>query len=112
MNLFNNPEQVFNSFRRVEISRDGRAGRANPLRGPSRWNTDLSIGKTTTIKESFKATFLFDLFNAFNNVMYANPTLNLNNSRAFGVLTTQFIAPERGGTAGSRWIQFGLRLEF
>jgi Carboxypeptidase regulatory-like domain len=112
LNLFSNPEQVFNSFRRVEISRDGRAGRANPLRGPSRWNTDLSLGKTTTIKESFKATFLFDFFNAFNNVMFVNPTLDLNNSRAFGVLTTQFIAPERAGTAGSRWIQFGLRLEF
>ncbi len=112
LNLFNNPEQAFNSFRRVEISRDGRAGRANPLRGPSRWNTDLSIGKTTTVKESFKVTFLFDMFNAFNNVLFNNPTLDLNNSRAFGVLTTQFIAPERGGTAGSRWIQFGLRLEF
>jgi hypothetical protein len=34
--LFSNPEQVFNSFRRIELSRDGRAGRANPLRGPSR----------------------------------------------------------------------------
>jgi hypothetical protein len=112
LNLFGNPEQVFNSFRRVEISRDGRAGRATPLRGPSRWNVDLSLGKTTTITESFKLTFLADFFNAFNNVMFANPSLDLNNSRAFGVLTTQFIAPERGGTAGSRWIQLGLRMEF
>jgi hypothetical protein len=112
LNLFANPEQVFNSFRRVEISRDGRAGRANPLRGPSRWNVDLSLGKQTAIKESVKVTFLADFFNAFNNVIFANPTLDLNNSRAFGVLTTQFIAPERGGTAGSRWIQLGLRIEF
>lgn len=112
LNLFANPETVFNSFRRVELSRDGRAGRANPLRGPSRWNVDLSLGKQTTIKESIKVTFLADFFNAFNNVIFANPTLDLNNSRAFGVLTTQFIAPERGGTAGSRWIQLGLRIEF
>ncbi len=112
LNMFANPEQVFNSFRRVELSRDGRAGRANPLRGPSRWNVDLSLGKQTTIKEDFKVTFLADFFNAFNNVIFANPTLDLNNSRAFGVLTTQFIAPERGGTAGSRWIQLGLRIEF
>lgn len=112
LNLFANPEQVFNSFRRVEISRDGRAGRANPLRGPSRWNVDLSLGKQTTIKESLKVTFLADFFNAFNNVIFANPSLDLNNSRAFGVLTTQLIAPERAGTAGSRWIQFGLRIEF
>lgn len=112
LNLFGNPEQVFNSFRRVEISRDGRAGRANPLRGPSRWNVDMSLGKQTTIREDFKVTFLADFFNAFNNVIFANPTLDLNNSRAFGVLTTQFIAPERAGTAGSRWIQLGLRIEF
>ncbi|HMV82656.1 MAG TPA: carboxypeptidase-like regulatory domain-containing protein [Blastocatellia bacterium] len=112
LNLFNNPEQVFNSLRRVEISNDGRTGRANPFRGPSRWNVDLSLGKQTTIKEGLKVTFLADFFNAFNNVIFANPTLDLNNSRAFGVLTTQFIAPERGGTAGSRWIQLGLRIEF
>ncbi|MGH9840881.1 MAG: carboxypeptidase regulatory-like domain-containing protein [Blastocatellia bacterium] len=112
LNLFANPEQVFNSFRRVEISRDGRAGRANPLRGPSRWNVDLSLGKQTAITEGLKVTFLADFFNAFNNVIFANPSLDLNSSRAFGVLTTQFIAPERGGTAGSRWIQFGLRIEF
>lgn len=112
LNLFSNPEQVFNSFRRVEIGRDGRAGRANPLRGPSRWNVDLSLGKQTTITESLKVTFLADFFNAFNNVIFANPTLDLNNSRAFGVLTTQFIAPERAGTAGSRWIQLGMRIEF
>jgi Carboxypeptidase regulatory-like domain len=112
LNLFGNPEQVFNSFRRVEISRDGRAGRANPLRGPSRWNLDMSLGKQTTITEKLKVTFLADFFNVFNNVMFGNPTLDLNNSGAFGVLTTQFIAPERNNTAGSRWIQLGLRIEF
>jgi hypothetical protein len=110
LNLFAKPEEVFSQFRRVELSRDGRAGRANPLRGPSRWNVDMSIGKTTTIKEDFKVTFLFDFFNAFNNVMFANPSLDLNNSRAFGVLTAQFVPPDR--TAGSRWIQFGMRIEF
>ncbi len=110
--LFASPEQVFANLRRVELSRDGRAGRANPFRGPSRWNVDLSLGKTTKIKESFKVTILADFFNAFNNVIFANPTLDLNNSRAFGVLTTQFIPPERNNTAASRWIQLGLRIEF
>ncbi len=110
LSLFGNPEQVFNSFRRVELSRDGRAGRANPLRGPSRWNVDLSLGKTTTIKENFKVTFLADFFNAFNNVIFANPNLDLNNSAAFGVLAGQLVPADR--TAGSRWIQLGLRIEF
>ena len=60
----------------------------NPFRGPSRWNLDLSLGKQTTIKEGLKVTFLADFFNAFNNVMFANPTLDLNTSNTFGVLTT------------------------
>ncbi|MGH9767850.1 MAG: carboxypeptidase regulatory-like domain-containing protein [Blastocatellia bacterium] len=110
LNLFAKPEDVFSKFRRVELSRDGRAGRANPLRGPSRWNVDLSLGKTTTIKEDFKVTFLADFFNAFNNVIFANPTLDLNQSAAFGVLTGQLVPADR--TAGSRWIQLGLRIEF
>jgi hypothetical protein len=110
LNLYANPEQVYNSFRRVEISRDGRAGRANPVRGPSRWNLDTSLGKRTHITERISARFSFDFFNIFNKVDYANPDLNLNNPRGFGVITTQFTPPNR--VDGSRWIQFGLRVEF
>ncbi|MBM3746949.1 MAG: carboxypeptidase regulatory-like domain-containing protein [Acidobacteria bacterium] len=110
LNLYANPEQVHNSFRRVEISRDGRAGRANPLRGPTRWNVDTSLGKRTHITERIAARFSFDFFNILNKVDYANPSLDLNNPRGFGVITTQFTPPNR--VDGSRWIQFGLRVEF
>jgi len=110
LNLFTNPEQVLNSFRRVEISRDGRAGRANPLRGLPRWNLDTSLGKKTTIAEKVNVTFAFDFFNIFNKVDFNNPNLDLTNPRAFGVITSQFTPPSR--TVGSRWIQFGMRIEF
>ncbi|MCI0388593.1 MAG: carboxypeptidase-like regulatory domain-containing protein [Acidobacteria bacterium] len=110
LNLFSDPDKIFNSVRRVELSRDGRAGRANPFRGLPRWNLDMSFGKKTTIKEKTSITFAFDFFNIFNNVDFANPSLDLNNQRGFGVITTQFIPPSR--SAGSRWIQFGMRIEF
>lgn len=110
LNLFSNPEQVFNSFRRVEISRDGRAGRANPLRGMPRWNLDLSLGKKIAITESANISLLFDFFNVFNKVDFSNPSLDLTVPRAFGVITSQFTPPSR--SAGSRWIQFGMRFEF
>jgi hypothetical protein len=116
INIFDNPELVYNSVRRVEISRDGRAGRANPLRGLPRWNLDMSFGKKTTIKENVAVTFAFDFFNIFNHVDFVNPSLNPTNGldltqpRAFGVVTTQFTPPNR--FAGSRWIQFGMRVEF
>jgi hypothetical protein len=110
INLFEDPEQVYNSFRRIEISRDGRSGRANPLRGLPRWNLDMSFGKKTTIMENKTLTFAFDFFNIFNHVNFANPSLDLTNPAAFGVITEQFTPPNR--SAGSRWIQLGMRLEF
>jgi hypothetical protein len=110
LNLFANPEAVFNSFRAVLISQDGRSGRANPLRGFSHWNQDVSIGKKTAITERVKAVFAADFFNLFNNVQFADPQLNGQNPSSFGVVNNQFIPANR--IEGSRWIQLSLRIEF
>jgi hypothetical protein len=110
INLFGNPEAVFNSFRRILISKDGRSGRANPLRGFGMWNLDLSLGKTTSLTEKVNARFSFDFFNIFNHTIFSNPTLNLTTPRIFGVVTQQSIPTRR--ESSSRWIQFGLRFEF
>ncbi|HKC86774.1 MAG TPA: carboxypeptidase-like regulatory domain-containing protein [Blastocatellia bacterium] len=110
INFFGDPEQVYNSFRPIEISRDGRSGRANPLRGLPRWNLDMSFGKKTTIMENKTLTFAFDFFNIFNHVNFADPSLDLSNPASFGVITEQFIPPSR--ISGSRSIQLGMRLEF
>jgi len=103
LNLFANPEAVFNSFRKIRISEDGRQGRG-VLRGQPRWNLDLSIGKKTTITESMRLVFTFDLLNAFNRLELADPTLSMLDPSSFGVLTTQFNTP--------RFIQFGFRIEW
>jgi hypothetical protein len=110
INLFENPQQVYNSFRRIQISTDGRSGRANPLRGLPRWNLDMSLGKKTTIMENKTLTFAADFFNVFNHVNFANPSLDLTNPAAFGVITEQFVPLNR--VSGSRSIQLGLRFEF
>jgi len=110
INLFDNPEAAFGSFRRILLSRDGRSGRANPLRGFPMWNLDLSLGKTTRVTESVEVRFSLDFFNIFNHPIFSNPTLDLTNPRGFGVVT-QHNAPTRRESS-SRWIQIGLRLEF
>jgi hypothetical protein len=110
LNLFANPEQVFNSFRRVELSRDGRSGRANPLRGFPRWNIDASIAKSTQITETVAIRFSADFFNLPNHPIFNNPALNLTAPQTFGVVTSQFVPNNRIG--GERWIQLGLRVEF
>lgn len=110
LNLFSNPEAVHDSFRRVLVAVDGRTGRANPLRGMPRWNLDLSLGKKTSIKEKVTIGFVLQFFNIFNHVDFNNPSLSLTSTRGFGTITSQFTPPNR--SAGSRWIQFGLRVEF
>ena len=110
LNLFANPEDVYNQFRRVNISTDGRAGRANPLRGLPRWNLDASIGKKTNITEKVNVVFAADFFNILNKVDFANPGLSLTQPTTFGVITSQFVPANR--TSGSRWIQLSFRAEF
>lgn len=112
LNLFADPAAVYNGFRQVEISRDGRSGRSNPLRGLPRWNADLSLGKNTRFggERGVTVRVSLDAFNIFNNVMFANPTLSFTNPRGFGVLTTQFVPNNR--VDGSRTLQTGLRIEF
>jgi hypothetical protein len=110
VNLFGDPAGAFASFRRVLVSRDGRSGRANPLRGFSNWNLDLSLAKRTRLGERLAARLSCDFFNLFNHTVFANPTLELTNPRAFGVVTQQTVPTRR--ESSSRWVQFGLRLEF
>lgn len=110
VNLFGNPEAAFNNFRRILISRDGRSGRANPLRGLPVWDFDLSLGKSVQFGEGVRARLSLDFFNVFNHTVFSNPTLDLANPRAFGVVTQQRVPTRR--ESSSRWVQLGLRFEF
>lgn len=110
INLFDDPETAFESFRRVLISRDGRSGRANPLRGFDVVNLDLSVGKTTHLNEKLQARLSLDFFNIFNHPIFSNPALELTNPGSFGVVTQQNVPTRR--ESSSRWIQVGLRIEF
>jgi len=110
INLFGNPETAFGSFRRVLLSRDGRSGRANPLRGFDAVDLDLSLGKTTHLSEKVQARLSLDFFNVFNHPIFSNPALELTNPSSFGVVTQQNVPTRR--ESSSRWIQVGVRIEF
>jgi hypothetical protein len=111
VNLFADPAAVFADFRNVEISKDGRTGRARPLRGLPFWNLDMSLGKKTAITEKLSMSFSADFFNIFNHVNFVDPTLNINQRASFGVISTQLV-PTNRDTSGARWIQLGLRFDF
>ncbi len=83
---------------------------ARPLRGFWFKNLDLRIGKVTDFHERLKVEYSFDFFNAFNHPTFLDPTLDTTNLANFGVVNTQYIPANRN--TGSRWIQFGFRVDF
>ncbi len=115
INIFSNPQQAFDSFRVPLLSVDGRTGEANPIYGFGFWNVDMRVGKVTPIAEGVKLELSIDAFNLFNNVNFANPlnaagVLDLTNPAAFGVVTASQILTNHNSP--SRYLQFGLRVEF
>jgi hypothetical protein len=79
----------------------GNVGR-NALRGPGRWNADISFGKNFTVKERYRFQIRTDLFNAFNHTNYIGIDTNIESAN-FGRITS---------TAGAREIQLNGRFVF
>ncbi|MBM3782711.1 MAG: hypothetical protein FJW30_00040 [Acidobacteria bacterium] len=73
-------------------------------RGPGFFSTDISIGKRFNISERNYIDFRAELFNAFNNVSWAPPGLNVAAPATAGAIGAQVQAP--------RNIQFGLKYFF
>jgi hypothetical protein len=75
----------------------------NALRGPGVNNFDLSLTKTTALKEKTSLEFRAEFFNAFNHAQFANPE-NYGDSSTFGQISTT--------RNNMRIIQFGLKLHY
>lgn len=104
LNLFSNPEQALNSFRRVEISSDTRDGRG-VLRGLNRWFFDLSLSKDTKITEKINFSLSFDFLNVFNHVIFNDPTVvakTLQSSSLPGGSLQSPRLPSEGPSTGER----------
>ena len=110
LNYFGDPATAITKFRPALLATDTNDGRNNPLQGLGFWNLDLGFGKSTAIAETVKAEFSFNCFNVFNHTNFLDPSFDVTNPSAFGVINTQLIPADR--LSGSRWIQFALRLSF
>jgi len=56
------------------------------------------------VTEQVSISLGFDFLNIFNNPQFNDPGINLNSSKGFGVITSQFNEP--------RVIQVSLRVDF
>jgi hypothetical protein len=113
LNIFANPQEVFNNFRSILLAQDTRHGR-NVLRGLTRWTWDWTISKETNITEKVKFTLGVDFINVFNHPIFNNPTLNLQTPANFGVITSQFenLGGATNGNIGPRRVQVYGRFDF
>jgi hypothetical protein len=108
------------AFAPVTGARFGTSG-FNTLRGPSNANIDLSLFRTFTITERFKAQIRAEALNFTNSPHFANPGANVSNLsvdsatgtvkalNGFSQITST--API-GRTLDQRYMRFGLRLTF
>jgi len=103
LNVCANPQAVLADFRPIKVSEDARSARG-VLRGLPYWNFDLSLAKRTPVTDRVDFLFSADFLNAFNHVVFNDPTLSMQDPASFGVISSQANNP--------RAIQFGLRLEF
>lgn len=109
LNLFEDPEAAFRSFRPFLISQDQSTSRG-AIRGLPWATLDASIGKRTRVGERLSFRFSADFLNLFNHPLFEDPALNLLSPNTFGVLTSQPISTNNFYNA--RQVQLGLRIEF
>jgi len=63
------------------------------------YNEDLGVMKKFFIRERMYFELRFEMFNAFNRVVFGGPATNINNAN-FGQVTSQSNAPRNGQIAG------------
>ena len=78
----------------------GNTGR-NILRGPSQVQYDFMIGKTVAVKERYRLEFRWEMYNAFNSPVFANPasTFAANGPGTAGVISSTIGGPRTMQTA-------------
>jgi hypothetical protein len=102
INMFADPQAVYNSFRPQILGIDGRFG--TPLRGFPQWNLDLGVKKNILVRENIGATLIFEFMNVLNRFQPGNPGLNIFSSAGWGVVGGQGNDPRK--------IELGLRIFF
>jgi hypothetical protein len=103
LNLFADPNAIFNSFRPTLISQDT-TGEGGLIRGLNRWNVDLTLLRKFKVNERWSVTFNAQFFNIFNHVLFSDPSVSLQSPTSFGVISWQYNSP--------RAVQLGLHLDF
>jgi hypothetical protein len=118
VNMFSNPTAVYNGFTPCLVGICNTSAGAGYLRGPSLWDLDFSINKTTYITERVSIEFFSEWFNALNHMAWGGDfgtsgfAYALQSPQSFGTLSQFNPLPSASSPAYTRIIQLGLRLSF
>jgi len=104
VNLFSNPEAVWNQVRPPILGMDTKNPGVGPFTGQTYWNLDAQIKKDVRIAESATFEFSFISTNILNHRIFNDPGLALYSPASWGVLTTQGNSPRK--------MEFGARVDF
>ncbi|HEY8715720.1 MAG TPA: hypothetical protein VIM00_10085, partial [Candidatus Acidoferrum sp.] len=107
VNLYANPEAVFNNVRQPILGLDNGDGGWGVVRGLPYWNVDMSVKKRFAITERFNVEASVVFANVFNHVVFFDPAgdyLDTSNPSSWGTLPGQGNIP--------RTMEFGLRVNF
>ena len=105
INMFSDPNAVYNEFRRCILGVDSGCGGYGNLRGLPRWNLDMSVAKEIKFTERVGMTVQLQVTNLFNHFQPSDPSsLSLTSSTTFGRITSAAYA--------SRQMEIGARIHF
>ena len=104
INMFANPQAVFNCVRPAILGIDSGAGGAGVLRGMPFWNVDFQIRKNIHINERFSLELQSIFTNIFNHDQLGDPFMSPAAPGSWGVLNNQINDP--------RSIEIGGRIRF
>jgi hypothetical protein len=104
VNMFKNPQQVWEQVRPPVLGIDTRNSGLGPFMGQPYWNLDGQVKKNVHIMESATFEFSFIATNMLNHRQFGDPAMSLSNPGAWGVLNSQANLP--------RQMEFGSRITF
>jgi hypothetical protein len=104
VNIFTNPVSVFDNVRPLILGLDSHSGGAGVISGLPYLNLDLSIRKKLVVHDKYSVELSGTSLNVLNHLDFANPSLSLQSTSAWGVTKTQGNTP--------RQIEGGLRASF
>jgi hypothetical protein len=112
MNMFTNPDAIYNEFRQCVLGYDTSCGSSGQIRGLPNWNMDANIAKDFRVfRERVFATMSFQFVNVFNHVTLRDPYLDISDAPDFGILGSN--NPNGTGQVNApRNLTFNLRLRF